>query len=158
MRAPVAEAVAVTPELLMQLRRPLDLSLSPGGEALAYVVSPAFREKGKVFETRLWIDDAPVTEPGAADALPRFAPDGTLAYASDRGHAGRMSVWIEGRGELGDVPGSVEDICWSPDSRSLLVLAADLGSDRAGAKSATSIKEAGSEDADPKVVRPAQYW
>ena len=58
MRAPVAEAVEVTPELLLKLRRPLDLSLSPDGKRLAYVVSPAFREKGKAFETRLWIDDA----------------------------------------------------------------------------------------------------
>ncbi len=158
MRAPVAEAVAVTPELLMQLRRPLDLSLSPDGNGLAYVVSPAFRERDKAFETRLWIDDAPVTEPGAADALPRFAPGGTLAYASDRGHAGRMSVWIHGRGELGEIAGSVEDIQWAPDSRTLLVLAADLGSDRAGAQTATKIKEAGAEEQDPKVFRPAQHW
>jgi dipeptidyl aminopeptidase/acylaminoacyl peptidase len=158
MRAPVADAVEVTPELLLGLRRPTDLALSPDGNRLAYVVSPAFREKGEGFETRLWIDDAPVTEPGAADALPRFAPDGTLAYASDRGHAGRMSVWIHGRGELGDVPGSVEDIVWSPDSRALLVLAADLGSDRAGAQTATKIREAGAEDEDPKVYRPAAFW
>src|SRR5580765_5269719 len=158
MRAPVAEAVEVTPELLLKLRRPLDLSLSPGGKALAYVVSPAFREKGKAFETRLWIDDAPVTEPGAADALPRYSATGTLAYASDRGHAGRMSVWIHGRGELGEIAGSVEDIQWAPDSRTLLVLAADLGSDRAGAQTATKIKEAGAEEQDPKVLRPAQHW
>src|SRR5690242_7259834 len=142
----------------MQLRRPLDLSLSPDGKGLAYVVSPAFREKGKPFETRLWIDDAPVTEPGAADALPRFAADGTLAYACDRGHDGRMSVWIHGRGEIGDIAGSVEDIEWAPDSRTLLVLAADLGSDRAGAQTATKIKEAGADEQDPKVFRPAQHW
>src|SRR5262249_28314792 len=90
--------------------------------------------------------------------LPRFAPDGTLAYASDRGHAGRLSLWIQGRGELGDIPGSVEDLQWAPDSSALLVLAADLGSDRAGAQSATKIKEAESGDEDPKVFRPAQHW
>src|SRR5215831_17027733 len=158
MRAPVADAVEVTPELLLQLRRPTDLALSPDGKRLAYVVSPAFREQGKSFETRLWIDDAPVTEAGAADALPRFATDGTLAYASDRGHAGRMSVWIHGRGERGEIPGSVEEIQWSPDSRALLVLAADLGSDRAGAQTATKIREAGAGEEDPKVYRPAEFW
>jgi len=158
MRAPVADAVEVTPELLLRLRRPTDLALSPDGKRLAYVVSPAFREQGKSFETRLWIDDAPVTEAGAADALPRFATDGTLAYASDRGHAGRMSVWIHGRGELGEIPGSVEEIQWSPDSRALLVLAADLGSDRAGAQTATKIREAGAGEEDPKVYRPAEFW
>ena len=158
MRAPAPEAVKVTPELALQVRRPTDLDLSADGSRLAYLVAPVFREKGEALEARLWVDGAAVTEPGAADALPRFAADGTLAYASDRGHAGRMSVWIEGRGELGGHPGSVEDISWSPDSRSLLVLAADLGSDRAGAQSATRIREADAEDEDPKVTRPARYW
>ena len=158
MRAPVAEAVAVTPEQLLKLRRPLDLSLSPDGKRLAYVVSPAFRDKGKAFETRLWIDDSPVTEAGAADALPRFSSTGALAYASDRGHAGRMSLWIHERGELGEIPGSVEDIQWSPDGATLLVLAADLGSDRAGAQTATKIDEAGAEEQDPIVRRPATFW
>ena len=61
-----------------------------------------------------------------------------------------MSVWIDGRGELGEISGSVEDIQWSPDGRSLLVLAADLGSDRAGAQTATKIKEAGRGGAGPE--------
>jgi dipeptidyl aminopeptidase/acylaminoacyl peptidase len=157
-RAPAVEAVKVTPELLMELRRPTDLDVSADGSSLAYVVTPSFREKGRALESRLWLDGTPVTEPGAADALPRFAPDGTLAYASDRGHAGRMSLWIHGRGELGEIPGSVEDVRWSPDSSALLVLAADLGSDRAGAQSATKIREAESGEEDPKVFRPAQHW
>jgi dipeptidyl aminopeptidase/acylaminoacyl peptidase len=157
-RAAAPAAVKVTPELLLQLRRPTDVAMSPDGSTIAYIVSPAFREKGKPFESRLWIDDAQATEPGAADGLPRFSSDGTLAYVSDRGHAGRMSVWIDGRGELGEIPGSVEDIQWSPDGGSLLVLAADLGSDRAGAQAATKITEAGAEAADPKVYRPGAYW
>jgi len=37
-------------------------------------------------------------------------------------------------------------------------LAADLGSDRAGAQTATKIAEAGAEEADPKIFRPAQHW
>ena len=88
MRAPAPEAVKVTPELIMQLRRPLDLAVSADGERVAYIVSPSFREKGQPLESRLWIDGTEATEAGAADALPRFAPDGTLAYASDRGHRG----------------------------------------------------------------------
>src|SRR5262249_59840340 len=51
-----------------------------------------------------------------------------------------------------------EDRRWSPDGRSLLVLAADLGSDRAGAQTATKIEESGAAEQDPKVIRPAQYW
>jgi dipeptidyl aminopeptidase/acylaminoacyl peptidase len=158
MRTAAPAAAKVTPELVMQLRRPTDLAVSHDGARLAYIVAPTFREKGKALESRLWIDGAEATEAGAADASPRFAPDGTLAYASDRGHAGRMSLWIDGRGEVGDIAGSVEDIQWSPDSGSVLVLAADLGSDRAGAETATKIKEAGAEEADPKISRPAAYW
>ena len=158
MRTPAPAAVKVTPELVMQLRRPTDLDLSPDGSRLAYIVAPSFRQKGQALESRLWIDGAPATEDGAADALPRFAPDGTLAYASDHGHAGRMSLRIDGLGELGEIPGSVEDIRWSPDSRSLLVLAADLGSDRAGVQTATKIREAGAGEEDPKVFRPAAHW
>jgi dipeptidyl aminopeptidase/acylaminoacyl peptidase len=157
-RAPAPEAVQVTPELAMRVRRPVDLAVSADGTSFAYIVTPSFREKGQAFESRLWVDGAEATQAGAADASPRFAPDGTLAYACDRGHAGRMSLWIHGRGEVGEIPGSVEEIHWSPDSRALLVLAADLGSDRAGAQTATKIKEAGAAEEDPKVFRPAQYW
>jgi len=90
--------------------------------------------------------------------LPRFSPDGSrLAYASDRGHEGRMSLWV-GDAELGEIPGSVEEISWSPDGAGLLALAADLGADRAGAESATKIQEKGAEEQDPKVFRPAQHW
>ena len=158
MRVAAPEAVKVTPELVMQLRRPTDLALSADGSRVAHIVAPAFREKAKAFESRLWIDGAEATEAGAADALPRFGPDETLAYASDCGHAGRMSLWIHGGGEVGEIPGSVEDIQWSPDGRVLLVLAADLGSDRAGAQTATKIKEAGAGEEDPKVFRPAVHW
>src|SRR5262245_59965191 len=158
MRAPAPEAVKVTPELVMRLRRPTDLSLSPDGSSVAYVVAPSFRERGKALETRLWIDGAEATQPGAADSLPRFGPDGTLAYASDRGHAGRLGLWIHGRGEVGGIAGSVEDIRWAPDGRSVLVLAADLGSDRAGIQAATRIRESGAAEEDPVVFRPALHW
>lgn len=156
--APTAKAEKVTPELVMGLQRPLEVELSPDGTRVAFTVSPTFREKDKSIETRLWLGDAPLTAAGATDSLPRFSPAGELAYASDRGHPGRLSLWIDGRDEVGDIRGSVEDIRWSPDGSSLLVLAADLGSDRAGAQTATKIQEAGAEDDDPKVYRPAKHW
>jgi len=160
MRAePAVETGLLTPERLLELRRPVDVEVSADGSRVAFTVSPSYREQGEGFETRLWLDGEPLTEPGAADAVPRLSADGSqLAYASDRGHAGRMSLWLHGRGELGDIAGSVEDIRWSPDAARLLVLAADVGSDRAGAQSATKIKEAGAEEEDPKVIRPAQHW
>jgi dipeptidyl aminopeptidase/acylaminoacyl peptidase len=157
---PAAEVTAarVTPERLLALRRPVDVEVSADGR-IAYTVSPVFRERDGVIETRLWIGDAPATEPGAVDALPRFSPDGSeLAFASDRGHTGRMSLWFHGRGELGAIDGSIEEIRWSPTGDDLLVLAADLGSDRAGAQTATRIVEAGAAEEDPIVIRPALHW
>jgi len=149
----------VTPELVMELLRPGEVALSADGSRIAFVVAASFREKGKPVETRLWVGDVDgELQPGEPGSLPRFSPDGSrLAYASDRGHEGRRSLWIDDH-ELGEIPGSVEDIQWSPDGARLLVLAADLGADRAGAESATKIKEAGTDPDDPKVLRPAQFW
>jgi dipeptidyl aminopeptidase/acylaminoacyl peptidase len=153
-----ATAVRVTPERLLALRRPVEVEISADGR-VAYTVSPVFRERDGVIETRLWLGDDPVTDEGAVEALPRFSPDGSeLAFASDRGHRGRMSLWIHGRGELAVIDGSIEDIRWSPAGDELLVLAADLGSDRAGAQTATRIVEADAPEEDPIVVRPAQHW
>ena len=97
------------------------------------------------------------------DSGPRWSRDGALAFASDRGHPGRMSLQLLGPGPgearaHGDIEGSVEDIQWSPDGRTLLVLAADLGADRAGIQAATKIQEQGADEEDPKVTRPFQAW
>jgi len=157
--APAATSIEVTPELLLELRRPNDVAISPDGSRVAFTVLPVYREKGGRIEARLWLDDSPATEAGAADAVPVFSPDGAqLAFASDRGHPGRMSVWIHERGEVGRIAGSVEAIQWAPHGTRLLVLAADLGSDRAGVQAATKIVEAGAEEDDPRIVRPAQHW
>jgi len=154
----------LTCELFLGLRRPLEVELSPDGRRVALTVSPAAKERGKGLETRLWVGEVdgeptPVGDAGATDAVPRFSPDSArLAFASDSGHPGRMSLRLDGRGELGSIGGSVEDIRWSPDGRSLLVLAADLGSDRPGVQTATRIHEEGAAKDDPKVFGPAQYW
>jgi dipeptidyl aminopeptidase/acylaminoacyl peptidase len=159
MDAVVMTAGEVTPELVLELLRPNEVALSPDGSRIAFAVSASFREQGKPIETRLWMGDVGgEPRPGEAGALPRFSPDGTrLAFASDRGHEGRLSLRVDDH-ELGEIPGSVENIHWSPDGTRLLVLAADLGADRAGAQSATKIQEAGAKQQDPKVVRPALFW
>ena len=161
--APAPATTALTLERFLELQRPVEVELSADGGRVAFTVSPVAKDKGKGLETRLWLGDVN-GEPaelgsGATEALPRFSPDGSqLAFASDRGHAGRMSLRLHERGELGSIASSVEDIRWSPDGGSLLVLAADLGSDRAGAQSATKIKETDAKEDDPKVFRPAQHW
>src|ERR671925_537846 len=159
MDATVAAAGRVTPELVLELVRPNEVALSPDGSRIAFSVQASFREQGKPIEARLWVGEVDGDlRPGEPGSLPRFSPDGTrLAFASDRGHEGRLSLWVDDR-ELGEIPGSVEDIQWAPDGARLLVLAADLGADRAGADSATKIQEAGAQEEDPKVFRPAKHW
>jgi dipeptidyl aminopeptidase/acylaminoacyl peptidase len=159
MNVTTATAAPVTPELVMQLLRPGEVALSADGTRIAAAVAPSFREQGKRIETRLWVGDVDGDlGPGEPGSIPQFAPDGSrLAYASDKGHEGRLSIWIDGS-ELGEIPGSVEDIQWSPDGARLLVLVADLGADRAGADTATKVSEAGADPQDPKVFRPAQFW
>ena len=62
-----------------------------------------------------------------------------------------MSVWIDGRGELGEIARLGRGYSAGRRTRdSLLVLAADLGSDRAGAQTATKIKEADADEEDPE--------
>ena len=152
-------AEKVTPELALRLKRFADVTLSPDGTRVAFAVSASYRERGKAIESRIWSGeiDGELRE-GEPGSLPRLSPDGSrLAYASDSGHEGRLSLRVDGA-ELGEIAGSVEDLRWSPDGSQLLVLAADLGADMAGAASAKKIEEAGAAAQDPKVIRPAQFW
>src|SRR6266545_2959249 len=158
-------------DLILRLRRPADAILSPDGSRVAFPVSASFAEKGERPRSAIWstaTDGAsqPVqlTRGDGQDLLPRWSPAGdALAFASDRAHAGRMSLYVLGPGPsearaVGQIAGSVEDVRWAPDGRTLLVLAADIGSDRAGVQAATRIEEVGVEDQDPVVTRPAQAW
>ena len=149
----------VTPELVMEILRPGEVALSADGTRIAAAVSPSFREQGKPMQVQLWVGEIDgQLKLQAVGSIPRFSPQRPrLAYASDEGHEGRRSLWVDDQ-ELGEIPGSVEDIAWSPDGSRLLVLAADLGADRAGADTATKVKEAGVDPDDPKVLRPAQFW
>ena len=171
LKEPVAARREVTPKQLMRLRRPVELDVSPDGSRVACTVAAAYTRKGELLDAAIWVaptdgrtEARPLTSGRGQNALPRWSPDGTeLAFASDRAHAGRMSLHLlgEGPGEaepLGQIAGSVEDIRWAPDGRSLVVLAADLGADRAGAQTATKIVERDGESDDPHVRRPANAW
>ena len=152
----------------LELRRPGAVAVSPDGEHVAFSVSAAYAEKGKRPESHIWTVESDgtcrqATGGSGTDSLPAWSADGTLAFASDRDHAGRMTVYLLGPGPgearpVGDIDGSVERLSWAPDGRRLLVLAADLGADRAGIQAATKIQEQGAEEEDPKVKRPFEAW
>ncbi len=164
-RAPATE---LRLEQFLELRRPGDVVLASDGRQVAFSVSAGYSTKGKRPESHIWTVSldagcGPATGGSGTDALPRWGSDGSLAFASDRDHPGRMSVYLlrPGPGEaqpVGDIPGSVEDLQWAPDGRTLLVLAADLGADRAGIQAATKIGELAAEEQDPKVTQPFQAW
>ena len=76
------------------------------------------------------------TEPGG-DGLPHPSPVGErLAFVFDRALQGKMSLFLkDDRSErpVGDVVGTIEDMRWAPDGRSLIVLAADRALDGSAA-------------------------
>jgi dipeptidyl aminopeptidase/acylaminoacyl peptidase len=155
-------------EQFLELRRPGTVAVSPDGERIAFSVSAVCSRRGKRLDSHIWTIDGDgtcrqATGGSGIDTIPAWSKDGTLAFASDRDHPGRMSVYLLGPGAgearpVGDIAGSVEDLIWSPDGRRLLVLAADLGADRAGIQAATKIQEEGGGEEDPKVTRPFESW
>jgi dipeptidyl aminopeptidase/acylaminoacyl peptidase len=148
-------------EVLERLRLPCDLSFRRDGAALAVAVQPAVEDAAHGLEGRLWLvsttgEQSQLTHGPGSEALPRFSPiDGRLAFASDRATRGRMAPYLLQPGAeplaLGQVPGSVEEMKWTPDGSSLLVLAADRGLDAAPTHGAARLWWG--DAADPDVFR-----
>ena len=165
---PVEAATKLTLEDFLSLRQPTDVAVSPDGSRIAFAVSAACGEQGRRPESHIWTASADgryeqVTRGTGTDMAPHFSVGGTLAFASDRDHPGRLSLYLLGpepgdARPVGEIAGSVEEIAWSADGTRLLALAADLGADRAGIQAATKIEEAGAQPGDPKVLRPFQAW
>jgi dipeptidyl aminopeptidase/acylaminoacyl peptidase len=153
-------------ERLLELREPGQVALSPDGTQVCFVVTTAAAEPGLSPVSGLWLGGLAgggveaITDATASDRLPAWSPDGDLiAFASDRGHAGRFSLYllaVEGRATraVGEIPGTVEQIEWAADGSELLVLAADLGADGAGSEGAKRIDSG----TDPWVTRPGEFW
>jgi dipeptidyl aminopeptidase/acylaminoacyl peptidase len=157
----------MTVEDTLALLHPSAPAFHPSGDRIAFSVEESFSRRDEGIHTRIWIAAADgsgareLTRGPWSDAAPCWSPDGALlAFLSDRAHQGRHAVHLleHGAGEarpVGEIAGSVEQIRFSADSSTILALAADPGSDRAGAESATRIGEA---EADPKVSVPAEHW
>ena len=142
------------PDDLYRLLFPLDPQLSPDGSRVAFTVKRTATGK-EGYRQSIWMapadgssDVRQVTIGARTDRLPRFSPDGrTLAFLSDR----RLQVEEEpdrprsardrddcdqvyllplDGGEarrLTDLPRSVDEYWWSPDSSTLAVLTSSLG-------------------------------
>ena len=95
-----------------------------------------------------------------SDAMPRWSPiDDRLAFASEAPVVGRMSLFLRraggGAAQIGDMAGSVQQVAWARDGRSLIVVAVDEGG--FGAATDGAVRLRWSETApDPDVFRPDQ--
>ena len=148
---------------VLSTRHLTDLSVSADGRRAAVVVEPAYTEPEQSAASRVWViadESTPmqVTDGPGSDRLPRWSPtENRLVFASDREHPGRLSPYVlatDGADlqPLGTIDGFVEDIAWSADGQSLMVLAADPGLDAAAVDSAVKLNE---EKPDPHVARPS---
>jgi dipeptidyl aminopeptidase/acylaminoacyl peptidase len=153
--------------MLDRVRYPVDVSVNATVDALAVAVFPAHYDAGASFESRIWrvplagSGAEQLTNGPATDALPRWSPtDGRLAFASARPVANRMSLFVLRPGEeaeqLGQIEGSVQELAWSRDGRSIYALAVDEGG--FGAATDGAVRLLWSGERDPYVFRPDEGW
>jgi dipeptidyl aminopeptidase/acylaminoacyl peptidase len=133
-----SEQAVLTAELLLDVRTPAELALSPDGARLAFALHTTVADVGSFQPSDLYVLG---TEPEAApqrltlgdccDRLPVWSPDGTrLAFLSDRITPGHQLPYTM-PGDGGEpvlattLRGSAESLAWSGDGSRLLVLAAD---------------------------------
>lgn len=128
-----------------QLIDAADLNVSADGGTAVFTGATA-DSAGGAPQSRIWSVDvdsgqlALRTQGGGSQRLPRFAPDGrTIAFLSDREQAGihqahllDATTWAVKRGPT--VPGSAESLEWDHAGHRLLIVAAGLGADQAGAE------------------------
>ena len=121
---------------LVRISNLTELDLSPDGEYVVYSVGePEFKSDKPRYD--IWrarwdgSDSARITRTADADDWqPTYSPDGKrIAFLSDRGEEdAETQVWVmpadAGEAEkLTSFPGGVVDFDWSPDGKSLAVIA-----------------------------------
>src|SRR5689334_12459868 len=92
---------SMSAEQLLDLRVPAQPAMAPDGSRIAFVSEAVFTEPGRREESRIWVAAADgsgarqATWGPGTDMLPAWSPDGrALAFVSDRGHPGRLTVHL----------------------------------------------------------------
>lgn len=128
----------VVPDDIARLRRVSDPQVDPKGEWVAYTVTSTDEMADKQL-SHLWMARWDGTRTlqltgrsGESESTPRFSPDGQwLAFTSSRGdekHDSQLWVMDRAGGEAMKLPGikgSVDDIIWSPNSRTIALVVTD---------------------------------
>src|SRR5215469_9984399 len=122
------------PEDAFRLRLAVDPDLSPDGRRVAFVVVETDTEADKL-RSSIFVAPADSSSPprrftdGPSDNNPRWSPDGRwLTYISitddEPLHAHVRLASLEGGmpARLGELPGPVSQLAWSPDSTRLVVV------------------------------------
>jgi dipeptidyl aminopeptidase/acylaminoacyl peptidase len=155
MEPPATDRFAQVLERLDRVRFPSEISFDRSGHALATAISPASHEAGESLQSRIWRfaldgDARQLTHGPGSDDLPRYSPvDDRLAFTSDRTVKGKADLFLLEHGEarrLGRVPGTIEQLRWTQDAKSLIAMAADRGLDNAATGGAVRIWWDGIED------------
>jgi dipeptidyl aminopeptidase/acylaminoacyl peptidase len=145
-----ASTMTPSPALLAldRLRFVSNLTFTHRGDAVVATVRNATSDAGKPNPSRIWRFDGDgsklLTDGPNGDDLARPSPcDDRIAFVSDRACRGKNALFLLGAsGDLqaiGDVPGTIEDLRWSPDATFIVVLAADRGLSGGATHSATRI-------------------
>jgi dipeptidyl aminopeptidase/acylaminoacyl peptidase len=156
-----------TPEILVEVRTPAELAVSPDGKRVAFSLHATVSERGPIAPSDLYVrgqNDAilQLTHGAWSDRAPAWSPAGSqLAFVSDRIKRGHFLPYVMpaaggGPRPVGALLGSAESVSWSSDARRLLVGAADAGAYSHEA-SAVAVTGAG-PDPDPIVHRRSRAF
>ena len=154
----------IGPEDIARVNVVADPQVDPTGTWVAYTVSTtdlqADKQTAHVWMTR-WDGSRTVqltSRTGESETTPRFSPDGRfLAFISSRGDAHDDDrLWLMDRagGEGARMPGitgSVSDIAWSPDSKTIALVVLDPDPDEEANASAEAVTSA---PANPSAASP----
>ena len=149
-------------EYFLQLHQPgfgaisdaTDPALSPRGDQVAFTGHTLHRLEDEAHTCIAVVDletggTHRLTGPGGQQRMPRWSPTGDhLAFLADRTTKGRFQLEIIERASdggfgppapLAEIPGTLESLAWSPAGDAVVVLAAPLGADAAGAQGSGTV-------------------
>ena len=151
--APAPTRHPVGPDDIARIKSVADPQVDPSGAWVAYTVAETDAAADKSF-SHLWMSSWDgkrtvqlTSRPKESESTPRWSPDGRwLAFISSRGDEhDEDQLWLLDRlgGEARHLPGlrgSVADIAWAPDSKSLALIVQDPDLDeKANAAAAAAV-------------------